>query len=388
MNRKQRIFLTIFVLSIGIFFTGCKSSGREAFNAKLKEGDLLLQAEKYEEAVEYFEALYKENSDSITLMEKLENAIILESSRNALKRAEDYLEEENYVEVLKALEGVHQTDEKGVLLKEALLEDMKKDFLAKGKSLMEQEAFDEALAVLKEYENLRGKDSDILVLHETILEEKNKPEEPKKLIVLNPGHQKVQDKEQEPLGPGSEETKNKVTSGTKGVVTGLYEYELNLMVALKLEKRLLEEGFEVQMIRRDHDVSISNRERAEMANSWGADLYISIHANGSVNKKDQGILTIYPSKTNPFVAHLSDESRRISELLHDAMVEKTGAKPVGAVAMDNMSSLNWSKVPATIIEMGYMSNAEEDVLLSDETYQEKLVEGMVDGIKAYFTVEP
>src|SRR5690554_4421829 len=108
MNRKQRIFLTIFVLSIGIFFTGCKSSGREAFNAKLKEGDLLLQAEKYEEAVEYFEALYKENSDSITLMEKLENAIILESSRNALKRAEDYLEEENYVEVLKALEGVHQ----------------------------------------------------------------------------------------------------------------------------------------------------------------------------------------------------------------------------------------------------------------------------------------
>ncbi len=55
--------------------------------------------------------------------------------------------------------------------------------------------------------------------------------------------------------------------------------------------------------------------------------------------------------------------------------------------MDHMASLNWSKVPATIIEMGYMSNREEDVLLSEEAYQAKLVEGMVEGIKAYFSLE-
>ena len=377
----------VFILSLAMLFTGCKSSSREAFNTKMKEGEVLLQSENYEEAVAYFEALYKENSDSITLMEKLEYAITLEASRNALKKAEAYLEEENYQEVLKSLEGVHQEDEKGVLLKEALLEDMKKEFLTKGKTLLEKEAFDEALALLKEYERLRGEDSDILVLHETILEEKNKPEEPKKLIVLNAGHQKVQDKNQEPLGPGSSETKNRVTSGTRGVVTGIYEYELNLLMAEKLEKRLLEEGFLVKMVRTSHEVSLSNKERAEMANAWGADLYISIHANGSENSKKRGILTIYPSKDNPFVSHLSDESQRLSELLHDAMVEKTGANPVGAVPMDHMASLNWSKVPATIIEMGYMSNREEDVLLSEEAYQAKLVEGMVEGIKAYFSLE-
>ncbi|WP_312459340.1 N-acetylmuramoyl-L-alanine amidase [Proteiniclasticum sp.] len=387
MKRKQRIFLMVLLLSLSVLFTGCKSSSREAFNTKMKEGEVLLQAEKYGEAVEYFEALYKENSDSITLMEKLEYAITLEASRNALKKAEAYFEEENYQEVLKSLEGVHQEDEKGVLLKEALLEDMKKEFLTKGKTLLEKEAFDEALALLKEYERLRGEDSDILVLHETILEEKNKPEEPKKLIVLNAGHQKVQDKNQEPLGPGSSETKNRVTSGTRGVATGIYEYELNLLMAEKLEKRLLEEGFLVKMVRTSHEVSISNKERAELANAWGADLYISIHANGSENSKKRGILTIYPSQDNPFVSHLSEESQRLSELLHDAMVEKTGANPVGAVPMDHMASLNWSKVPATIIEMGYMSNREEDVLLSEEAYQAKLVEGMVEGIKAYFSLE-
>lgn len=377
----------VFILSLAVLFTGCKSSSREAFNTKMKEGEMLLQAEKYEEAVKYFEALYSENSDSIALMEKLEYAIVLEASRNALEKAEAYLAKENYEEVLKSLEGVHQEDEKGVLLKEALLEDMKKEFLTKGKTLLEREAFDEALALLKEYERLRGEDSDILVLHETILEEKNKPEEPKKLIVLNAGHQKVQDKNQEPLGPGSSETKNRVTSGTRGVVTGMYEYELNLLMAEKLEKRLLEEGFSVKMVRTSHEVSLSNKERAEMANAWGADLYISIHANGSENSKERGILTIYPSKDNPFVSHLSEESRRLSELLHDAMVEKTGAIPVGAVAMDHMVSLNWSEVPATIIEMGYMSNRQEDVLLSEEAYQAKLVEGMVEGIKAYFSLE-
>lgn len=388
MNRKQRIVLLVFLLSLGILFTGCKSNGREVFNTKMQEGEVLLKEERYGEAVKYFEALYEENSDSITLMEKLEYAIVLEASRNALLKAEAYLAEENYVEVLKSLEGVHQEDEKGVLLKEALLEDMKKDFLAKGKTLLEQEAFDEALALLKEYEELRGKDSDILVLHETILEEKSKPEEPKKVVVINAGHQKVQDKGQEPLGPGSEKTKNRVTSGTRGVATGLYEYELNLIAAKKLEKRLLEEGFQVHMVRTSHEVSISNRERAELANAWEADVYLSIHANGSENKKDQGILTIYPSSSNPFVAHLSEDSRRLSELLHDAMVKKTGANPVGAVAMDHMSSLNWSKAPAVIIEMGYMSNAEEDRRLSDEAYQNQLVEGMVEGLKAYFTVEP
>ena len=171
------------------------------------------------------------------------------------------------------------------------------------------------------------------------------------------------------------------------MATGVYEYELNLLVSLKLRDRLLEEGFEVGMTRTSHDVSISNMERAEMANEAGADVFIRIHANGSENSGKRGMLTIHPSGDNPFVGHLSEESLRLSKDLHDGMVEETGAAGAGVHAMDNMVGINWSKIPVSIVELGYMSNEEEDLLLNTEEYQNLLVEGLVRGVKRYFGKE-
>ena len=65
------------------------------------------------------------------------------------------------------------------------------------------------------------------------------------------------------------------------------------------------------------------------------------------------------------------------------MVKNTGAKNRGVTRTDSMSGINWSKVPVTIIEMGFLSNEKEDRLLASSEYQKKIVQGMVNGINEY-----
>jgi len=66
------------------------------------------------------------------------------------------------------------------------------------------------------------------------------------------------------------------------------------------------------------------------------------------------------------------------------MVKNTGAKNRGVTRTDSMSGINWSKVPVTIIEMGFLSNEKEDKLLASSEYQKKIVQGMINGINEYF----
>ncbi|MDO4719925.1 MAG: N-acetylmuramoyl-L-alanine amidase [Peptostreptococcaceae bacterium] len=205
-----------------------------------------------------------------------------------------------------------------------------------------------------------------------------------KIICIDPGHQQKGNYEKEPIGPGSKTMKNKVAAGTKGVVTKKPEYVLTLELSILLRDKLKEKGYEVIMVREKHDVNISNKERADIANKAKADLFLRIHADGSDSAKANGVSTLYPSAKNPYVPQLHKDSKKISELLAKEMSKATGAKNRGAIIRDDMSGINWSKVPVSIVEAGFMTNPKEDELLSDPKYQEKLIDGMVNAIEIYF----
>lgn len=207
------------------------------------------------------------------------------------------------------------------------------------------------------------------------------------LVVVDAGHQREGNYDTEPIGPGSDEMKIKVSSGTRGSTTGIPEYELTLQLSLKLQSELEARGYEVIMTRTENDVDIGNIDRANIANDAGADAFVRVHANGSEDSSVSGALTICQTPENPYNGDLYDICHQLSADVLDGLVAATGCKKGPVWETDTMCGINWCRVPVTIVEVGYMTNPEEDTLLSTDAYQDKVVQGIADGIDKFLMGE-
>lgn len=206
------------------------------------------------------------------------------------------------------------------------------------------------------------------------------------VIGIDAGHQAKGNPEQEPIAPESNQTKSKASSGTRGVQSRVYEYEVNLAVALLLRDRLEASGATVVMVRTDNDVNISNAERAIMFNEAMVDLGMRIHCNGSDNPNTRGAFMLVP---HPSCTDWYEENLRAASCIINSYCALTGFEMRGAsggiTERSDQTGFNWCSRPIVNIEMGHLTNAEEDLLLTSTDFQNLMAAGIYDGIVDYFT---
>lgn len=203
------------------------------------------------------------------------------------------------------------------------------------------------------------------------------------VICIDPGHQTKGDMSQEPVAPGSSEKKFKVSWGTQGVATKIPEYELTLSASKILKKDLEQMGFKVIMTRETNDVNITNSERAIFANDNNADLVIRIHADGSDDSSTTGASLHIPSQDSQYTSKIYPESNECAKLI-SLQMKQDGFKVNNIYQRSDLTGFNWSKVPVVLVEMGFMSNPEEDQKMAETSYQEKMMKSVAEGAQAYF----
>ena len=207
----------------------------------------------------------------------------------------------------------------------------------------------------------------------------------KNVIVIDPGHSSEIPDGKVPLGPGSDEMRDADNYGAVSITNGLHEYELVLDVSLMLRDKLEARGYKVVMVRTTNSGKYSCVDRAKVANDNNAAIFLRVHANAAPKDHSKnGAMTICITRDNEFVPAMYKKSRLLSDLILKNYVAAVGCYNEGVWERDDMIANNWSKVPTTLVELGYMTNEREDPLMQTSAYKQKMVSGLLNGVDAYF----
>lgn len=165
--------------------------------------------------------------------------------------------------------------------------------------------------------------------------------------------------------------------GTMSVNKKHYEKDYVLYIQDKLSKLLDKTDITVYYTRTT-DEQVTKKDRVRLANALQADLFVSIHCNalqGGVNT--EGVETLY-SKRKPKYGNVTN--RELAELMLDRVTESTGRKKRAAIVREGLYLMRCSKVPTTIVEVGYMTNQGDMNFMKKEIGQQKIAEGIYQSI--------
>ncbi|MBR2476858.1 MAG: N-acetylmuramoyl-L-alanine amidase [Clostridia bacterium] len=158
----------------------------------------------------------------------------------------------------------------------------------------------------------------------------------------------------------------------------IQEKDVNLAVALKVYKYLKDEGVNVMMIR-DVDEFVELRDIADIANEYGADLFVSIHSN-SVD----GVPTANGTEVLYFDTDEKTEygisSKALAKNILDEMIDATDMFDRGLQNRPGLAVLKWTEMPAALVELGFLTNADDQEKLINNRWQEKAAKGIAKGI--------
>ena len=202
-----------------------------------------------------------------------------------------------------------------------------------------------------------------------------------KIICIDPGHGKFTENKTENIAPNSSATKAGYKEGTKG--ENSVEDTVTLAVANKLKDKLTALGAMVIMTRTDENSTMSNVERAQFANTNKANITIKLHADGT-KEGGSGMTMLVPGSGYISDKQMLSDRKKLGKLILKNAVLKTGAINRGTYTNSQMSGLNWSEMPVVLFEMGFMTNPKDEAKLNDETYQDKIADGIKLGIIEYF----
>ena len=158
--------------------------------------------------------------------------------------------------------------------------------------------------------------------------------------------------------------------------TGLKEAYINLEVSQLLAMQL-EARFQTLCLTRSEDIYVELTHRCQIANSWPADIFVSVHCN-SDGSSAAGIECLY----------VSTRGEALSTPIQAELIRATGDVNRGLKYRSDLAVLNGTEMPATLVEIGFISNPDTELLFKEQSYLVIIAKAIAIGIETYFGHKP